>query len=103
MKPTTVLFDLDGTLLPMDTDAFIRLYAGLMGKKLVPLGYDKDGLMKAIWGGVGAMVRNDGSRTNEAVFWDSFTAVFGTKALADLPVFDDYYRSDFPGTRAACG
>ena len=103
MKPTTVLFDLDGTLLPMDTDAFIRLYAGLMGKKLIPLGYDKDGLMKAIWGGVGAMVRNDGSKPNEAVFWDSFTAVFGTKALADLPVFDDYYRSDFPGTRAACG
>ena len=53
MKPTTVLFDLDGTLLPMDTDAFVGLYAGLMGKKLVPLGYDKDGLMKAVMGGMG--------------------------------------------------
>ena len=103
MKLTTVLFDLDGTLLPMDTDAFIRLYAGLMGKKLVPLGYDKDGLMKAIWGGVAAMVRNDGSRPNETVFWDSFRAVFGDMADRDRPVLDEFYRKDFPGARAACG
>jgi len=103
MKPTTVLFDLDGTLLPMDTDAFIGLYAGLMGKKLVPLGYDKEGLMKAIWGGVAAMVRNDGSRLNEAVFWDCFRGVFGAMADRDRPVIDDFYRDDFPGVRAACG
>ena len=103
MKPTTVLFDLDGTLLPMDTDAFIRLYAGLMGKKLIPLGYDKDGLMKAIWGGVEAMVRNDGSRLNGDVFWSAFRGVFGHMADRDRPVIDEFYRQDFPGVRAACG
>ena len=103
MKPTTVLFDLDGTLLPMDTDAFIRLYAGLMGKKLVPLGYDKDGLMKAIWGGTEAMIRNDGSRINEEVFWATFCGVFGPKALEDRPTVDDFYRTDFPGVKASCG
>ena len=103
MKATTVLFDLDGTLLPMDTDAFIRLYAGLMGKKLVPLGYHKDGLMKAVWGGVEAMVRNDGSRPNEEVFWASFRGVFGEMADRDRSVLDEFYRTDFPGVRAACG
>ena len=103
MKPTTVLFDLDGTLLPMDTDAFVGLYAGLMGKKLVPLGYDKDGLMKAVMGGMGAMVRNDGSRLNEVVFWDAFKAVFGEKAEQDRPIMDEFYAKDFAGVRAACG
>ena len=103
MKATTVLFDLDGTLLPMDTDAFIQLYAGLMGKKLIPLGYDKDGLMKAIWGGVEAMVRNDGTRRNADVFWAAFKAVFGDMADRDRPVIDEFYREDFPGVRAACG
>ena len=28
MKITTVLFDLDGTLLPMDQDDFIKAYSG---------------------------------------------------------------------------
>ena len=36
MKLTTVLFDLDGTLLPMDMDEFLKLYFGLMVKKLMP-------------------------------------------------------------------
>jgi len=29
----TVLFDLDGTLLPMDQEAFIRLYFGALTQK----------------------------------------------------------------------
>ena len=103
MKLTTVLFDLDGTLLPMDMDAFIKLYFGLMAKKLMPLGYPKEDLIRAIWGGTEAMVRNDGSRSNEQVFWDFFTGVFGEKALADMPAFDDYYRNEFQGAKAACG
>ena len=103
MKLTTVLFDLDGTLLPMDTDAFVRLYAGLMGKKLVPLGYDPDALLKAIWGGITAMVRNDGTRLNREVFWDAFRAVFGEKADRDRAEIDDFYRTHFPGVRASCG
>lgn len=103
MKLTTVLFDLDGTLLPMDMDAFIKLYFGLMAKKLMPLGYPKEGLIKAIWGGTEAMVRNDGSKPNEQVFWDFFTGIFGEKALEDIPVFDDYYRNEFQNVKAACG
>ena len=40
MKLTTVLFDLDGTLLPMDNDAFTKGYFKLLAAKLAPLGYD---------------------------------------------------------------
>ena len=40
MALTTVLFDLDGTLLPMDNDEFTKAYFKLLAKKLLPLGYD---------------------------------------------------------------
>jgi len=84
-------------------DAFIRLYAGLMAKKLVPLGYDKDLLVKTIWQGTESMVRNDGSKCNRDVFWDCLTGAFGEKILRDQPAIDDFYRTDFPGVRASCG
>ena len=36
---TTVLFDLDGTLLPMDNDAFTKGYFKLLAAKLAPHGF----------------------------------------------------------------
>ena len=38
MKSKAVLFDLDGTLLPMDQDAFTKGYFKLLAKKLSPHG-----------------------------------------------------------------
>ena len=37
---TTVLFDLDGTLLPMELEQFTNTYFGLLAKKAAPFGYD---------------------------------------------------------------
>ena len=65
MRITTVLFDLDGTLLPMDQDLFVKSYFGKLAEKLAPYGYEPKTLMKAIWAGTGAMVQNDGSKKNE--------------------------------------
>ena len=33
---TTILFDLDGTLLPMDQDAFIKAYLTGLARKAAP-------------------------------------------------------------------
>ena len=77
MSINMILFDLDGTLLPMDNDEFTRGYFGLLAKKLAPRGYEKDSLIDAIWAGVAAMVKNDGSRRNEEAFWERFTALCG--------------------------
>lgn len=40
-------------------------------------GYKSEELVSAVWKGKGAMVQNDGSRTNEEAFWEYFGAVFG--------------------------
>jgi FMN phosphatase YigB (HAD superfamily) len=103
MKITTVLFDLDGTLLPMDQDVFINAYFSGLVKKLMPYGYDKDALIGAIWSGTKAMIKNDGKTTNEKSFWDVFSGIFGQRALNDIPLFDEFYANDFSKVRNACG
>ena len=103
MKITTVLFDLDGTLLPMDQDEFTRGYFGLLTKKLAPKGYDPKKTVDAIWAGTAAMVKNDGSRTNEAVFWRKFAQLLGEGTLADRPLIDEFYSREFQAAVAFCG
>ncbi len=103
MKITTVLFDLDGTLLPMDQEEFTTGYFGLLCAKLAPRGYDPKKLVDAIWAGTGAMVKNDGRQTNEAVFWQTFYHLFGQEAQADKPLFDEFYANEFQGAKDFCG
>lgn len=103
MEITTVLFDLDGTLLPMDIDTFTNGYFAMLTQKLAPRGYDPKKLVAAIWAGTGAMVENDGSRTNEAAFWDKFAQTFGEKALEDKPLFEEFYANEFQQAKKFCG
>ena len=99
----TVLFDLDGTLLPMDQDIFVRAYMGGLAKKMAPLGYDPKGLIEGIWKGTAAMVKNDGSQTNEELFWQVFSGLMGKDCRADEPVFEEFYRVEFQQVRDVCG
>ena len=104
MKITTVLFDLDGTLLPMDQDLFVKIYFGNLAKKLAPQGYDPKELIDAIWKGTAAMVKNDGSETNEMVFWKYFAGRFGVeKSRADYHLFEEFYQNEFDEAKAVCG
>lgn len=98
-----ILFDLDGTLLPMDQDRFIKAYFGGLVRKLAPHGYDPEKLIGSIWSGTGAMVKNDGSRTNEEAFWAHFTTIFGEDARKDEPKFEEFYRTDFQQVQQVCG
>lgn len=100
---TTILFDLDGTLLPMDQDDFVKDYLTRMAKMMAPHGYDPELLTKAIWKGTGAMVKNDGSATNSEVFWKVFSSIFGEEALKDEPLFEEYYHTEFQKVKNVCG
>ena len=100
---STILFDLDGTLLPMDQDRFIQSYLGRMAKKLACYGYDPDLLVKALWKGTGAMVKNDGRQNNEDVFWAVFNSVMGKECRQDEPLFNDYYHNEFQQVASDCG
>lgn len=99
----TVLFDLDGTLLPMDNDVFTKTYFSCLTKTLAPLGYEPKQLVDGIWAGTAAMVHNDGACTNETAFWRKFASIFGERVYTDQPVFDTFYRTEFQNAKSVCG
>ena len=99
----TVLFDLDGTLLPMDQDKFVNTYMSLLAKYLAPHGYEPKHLVAAVWAGTKAMMENTGEKTNEEVFWADFCRTFGQDARKDAPLFEEFYATDFGHARQVCG
>ena len=88
-------FDLDGTLLPIDEKIFTEMYFKLLCKRVAPLGYDPKKLVDVVWKGTELMYKNDGSMTNKQAFWNYFAEVYGREKLKDIPVFDDFYATDF--------
>ncbi|MBO4831924.1 MAG: HAD family hydrolase [Oscillospiraceae bacterium] len=99
----TVLFDLDGTLLPMDQDEFANGYFRFLVRKMEPYGYEGRALIKTVWGGTAAMVKNDGSRTNEEAFWRFFADTYGEDSLKDRALFEEFYATDFICAKDFCG
>ena len=98
-----ILFDLDGTLLPMDQEVFVRDYMGRITAFLAPHGYDPQLLIKALWAGTGAMVKNDGKVRNEDVFWYVFNTFLGKDAKQDEALFNDFYTTVFQQSKDSCG
>lgn len=98
-----ILFDLDGTLLPMEEDKYIKAYFSLLYNKVKDRGYSADKLFGAIWKSFDATVINDGSRFNEDVFWDVFSSIMGTDVIKDKPVFDLFYSNEYNQAASSCG
>lgn len=103
MDINTILFDLDGTLLPMDQEKFVNGYFKMLAAKLAPYGYEPQQLINAILAGIEAMIKNDGSQLNEDAFWKRFVEIYGDKVLTDKPVFEDFYKNEFKDARSFCG
>jgi FMN phosphatase YigB (HAD superfamily) len=97
-----VFFDLDGTLLPLNEDLFTKLYFGMLCEKLEPLLYKPEELINVIWSGTKNMYLNDGSKTKEEVFWDTFVKFYGTDKLQDKDFIDLFYTNEFKKTKDSC-
>ena len=98
-----VLFDLDGTLLPMDQDTFVAAYFGELTRKFAPMGYDPKTFVAGIWQGTKAMVTNNGEKLNEERFWESFSAVVGDSIREKTEDFDEFYENRFSLVQSSCG
>ena len=98
-----VLFDLDGTLLPLDQDAFVEAYFALLARKMTAYGFDPKELVKNVWAGTTAMIRNDGSCRNEEAFWRVFLDIYGDRGREHIPVFEAFYANEFQQVKALCG
>ena len=98
-----VLFDLDGTLLPMDQNVFMKDYFGRLIRRLAPLGYTPETFLASMKAGIAAMTVNNGSRTNEEAYWKAYSAVSHTDLSAELPILDAFYNTEFDEIAASCG
>lgn len=98
----TVFFDLDGTLLRIDEKDYVEKYLTLLYEKVKPLGYKKDELVNTIYDGLKSMYSNDGSRSNEEVFWECFISHYGRERLKDKDVFDSFYSNEFKRLKEVC-
>lgn len=96
----TILFDLDGTMLPLNLDKFIQIYFAEMGKKFHDL-IDAKTLARYIMTATEVMVNDTDYRTNETVFMEKF----GQLIQADLSVyqkrFNEFYDREFFEVKAS--
>lgn len=76
----TVLFDLDGTLLPLDMEMFMKIYFHEMGLVFEDLIEPKH-LVQNIWTATGAMVQSLDPQTNETNFMKKFGELVGEDVL----------------------
>ena len=103
MSKKVRLFDLDGTLLPMDQKIFVKSYFGKLTKKLAPLGYEPQKLIEALWVGIKTVIKNTSDRFNDEVFWDVFVKIFGEKVREDEKYFEEFYKNEFQAVKEDCG
>ena len=97
----TILFDLDGTLLPMDLDQFLTNYFGRLTKACSHV-LDPQTLHTNLWASTEAMIRdNRPDKSNQAVFMENFIPRFELSADEIMPLFDDFYSKEF-GALISC-
>ena len=96
-KRSAILFDLDGTLLPMDLEVYTKTYLHLLGQQLPQ--FPAQAVVGGVWHGVMAMMGNDGSRPNETRFWDAFSQAMGQDMRATGQDLAVAHSAGFPVMR----
>ncbi len=97
-----ILFDLDGTLLPLDIDVFVRKYFEAVTpffKNLV----EPEVFLKNLISSTEAMINNPGGQTNEEVFMNSFLPSVGQDRETMYPRFNIFYEQEFPKLKKYAG
>ncbi len=96
MDKDTVLFDLDGTLLPIELEEFLNRYFRSLTTNLGDL-FEAEHLVKAIMKATDNMLKNNGKQLNSEVFRDSFFKLVKADNEEEVMArFDQFYEEKFP-------
>ena len=91
-----VLFDLDGTLCPMELEEFLGGYFKDIARFAAEHGVDAEKFARAFGAGALAMgKREPGGKTNYDVFWDTFFTTFDRDEADWEALFAGYYDTRF--------
>jgi len=96
----TILFDLDGTLLPMDIKQFMDLYFHEMYKSFEGI-VDKATLVDHVMKATETMVRDTTRQTNEEVFMKAYEALSGADMVDHKKRWDDFYGGGYKHVKAS--
>lgn len=104
MKYKAILFDLDGTLLPMNQDEFVGGYFKKLTAFMCADGkYDPDVYFSAIWHGAGAMLKNDGGEVNEDIYFAKVAEVFSDHSTKEIrQKYLEFYENVYPQLKESC-
>lgn len=90
----TVLFDLDGTLLPMDFHAFMKVYFGSMGHTFKDT-MDPQMMVDFINAATKVTVMTNDGRTNEEIFMTYFDSLIEEDIKDYIPRWEAFYDEAF--------
>jgi len=96
----TILFDLDGTLLPISDQDFEKLYFGAMVSLFTDI-YTPEELIQLIWECTKIMVKDTSDLTNEKVFFKAFEDRVGDRMPEFMRRFDAFYQTHFDVLKTA--
>ena len=105
MKYQAILFDLDGTLLPMHEQKFVDCFYQALIDYILPTGASPEQVGEVLKGSLASVVANDGSRINRQVFADFYDTYYqSTGIYIDLAQMERFYAADFDAkVQASCG
>lgn len=89
-----VLFDLDGTLLPLNIDLFLEKYIKAISSYCAPL-VEPRAFARALWFATEKMLQNDGRDTNEEVFMRHFLTQLKKNKEEIYPLLEKFYTEEF--------
>ena len=95
----TVFFDLDGTLLPLETESFFRAYMTEIKRSGALDRIDKHKGEEVFGKAVYAMLGNNGMVHNKEVFFTAIAQMSGTLEHEIMPHFDRFYEDGFIKTK----
>ncbi|ATW28711.1 hypothetical protein DCMF_17765 [Candidatus Formimonas warabiya] len=98
----TVLFDLDGTLLPVDFDVFLRRYFQAVTPYFKNMA-EPAPFLKCLMFSTEEMVKNPGQYTNEEVFMTSFLPGMQQEKETVYDLFNLFYEQEFPKLKQYAG
>jgi len=90
-----IFFDLDGTLLNLDTDELVSKYFKTLNEFFIKNGYDSKKVVAGIQSGIYAMIKNDGSISNEEALTNAFMQAYPCDLDEFKTLMGRYYFEEF--------
>lgn len=97
-----ILFDLDGTLLPLDLDVFVNKYFAALGPFFAHK-VEPEKFLQELMVATKVMLNNSGEVTNEKAFMEYFLTALKQNQEEMEPLFADFYQKEFPKLKKYVG